>query len=781
MVEFRRILSHASASNYSREMIAMRPFLPLVLLAVTVALHAQPAAATFDAGLATALNFEREHKGSTPDGWRGGPSDTLGIDDVGVHGGKWAARIQRTAKSTGQFSSLTNSIPIDFSGRQVEFRGFIRTQDVTGYAGLWLREDGSGAQLEFANMQRRQLNGTTDWAEYTLTLPLNSAARTLVFGYLVSGTGTAWADDFQIRVDGQPVWQAPKVERDESILERDKEFDGNSKIALTALTPLQVENLALLGEVWGFFKYHHPAVTSGQYHWDYELFRIAPAILAANDRAAARDELRRWIERLGELKPAEPPPVKPDVHLPADRAWFESESGLGSELARSVRAVHAARSSAAAQFYVSHAPNIGNPDFGKELAYPRIRFPDSGYQLLALYRFWNVIRYWFPYRDLITEDWHAVLREFVPRIALAPTRDKVELELMALIARVHDTHANLWSSMRVRPPAGDNQLPIVVRFIEDRPTVTEVLMVGGEPVREFQRGDILLAIGERTVSELISEWSPYYAASNEPTRRRDIARSITRGPAGVVKLRVLRGETALDLEAPRIPTSSLTSQIRNTHDLPGPAFRRLSPDVAYLKLSTVKADEVANYLEQAAGTKGWVIDIRNYPSAFMVFALGAHLVSQPTDFASFTLGSSVEPGSFSFRKGNTLQPKSPHYAGKLVILVDEVSQSQAEYTAMAFRAAPGAVVVGSTTAGADGNVSRIMLPGGLSSMISGVGVFYADRRPTQRIGIIPDIEVKPTLAGTKSGRDEVLEVALRQILGPQVAAEEIQKLSKPAE
>jgi C-terminal processing protease CtpA/Prc len=42
-------------------------------------------------------------------------------------------------------------------------------------------------------------------------------------------------------------------------------------------------------------------------------------------------------------------------------------------------------------------------------------------------------------------------------------------------------------------------------------------------------------------------------------------------------------------------------------------------------------------------------------------------------------------------------------------------------------------------------------------------VFYPDKRPTQRIGIIPDIEVKPTIAGIREGRDEVLEEALRQI------------------
>jgi C-terminal processing protease CtpA/Prc len=104
------------------------------------------------------------------------------------------------------------------------------------------------------------------------------------------------------------------------------------------------------------------------------------------------------------------------------------------------------------------------------------------------------------------------------------------------------------------------------------------------------------------------------------------------------------------------------------------------------------------------------------------------------------------------------------YSGKVIILVDEVSLSQAEYTAMAFRAAPNAKVIGSTTAGADGNVSAIPLPGNLRSMISGIGVFYPDKKPTQRVGILQDIEVKPTIAGIRDGRDELIEEAIRQIL-----------------
>jgi C-terminal processing protease CtpA/Prc len=286
-----------------------------------------------------------------------------------------------------------------------------------------------------------------------------------------------------------------------------------------------------------------------------------------------------------------------------------------------------------------------------------------------------------------------------------------------------------------------------------------------------------MAIDDKPVEELIKSWTPYYAASNEPTRMRDIARNMGRGPVGTAKIRVLRDKETLNLDAARVPAPSTPNTVGRWHDLPGPAFRLLSNDVAYLKLSAVKVADAKSYVEQAANTKGWIIDIRNYPSEFVVFALGQHLVDKPTEFVTFTTGDPANPGAFSYTKTLSLQPKAPHYAGKIVILIDEVTQSSAEYTSMAFRTAPRVTVIGSTTAAADCNVSRIPLPGGVNSMISGIGVVYPDKRPTQRVGIIPDIEVKPTLAGSREGRDELLEAALRQILGPEVAAEEIRKLS----
>jgi C-terminal processing protease CtpA/Prc len=529
--------------------------------------------------------------------------------------------------------------------------------------------------------------------------------------------------------------------------------------------------------VWGFLKYHHPSVTSGRLHWDYELFRIMPAILAANDREGANEVLKHWVDGLGPLGPTTPSePITSDIFLPADTSWLGNRAVLGPALSERLRTIYAARPKVeASQFYVSRSQNAWNPEFTHELAYQRLRFPDAGYQLLALFRFWNIIRYWYPYRNLLDENWDAVLQEFIPRIGLAKDAGAFQLQLFALMTKVHDTHASLWSSTNLLPPVGDGQIPVVVRFVEGHPVVANLIQ--GESPGDLQRGDAIVAMDGVPVERLLAEWSPYYAASNEPTRLRDIARFMGRGPIGPAKLRIRRGNELLDVETLRAPVGSLPIPIEQTHDLPGPAFRLLSKDVAYLKLSAVKASAIPAYLEQAAGTKGWILDIRNYPSEFVVFALGSHFIDRPTKFARFTIANLADPGVFTLTKPVSLNPKLPQYAGKIVILVDEVSQSLSEYTAMAFRAAPEAIVIGSTTAGADGDVSSIPLPGGFLSRISGVGIFYPNMRPTQRIGILPDIEVKPTLAGIREGRDEVLEEALRQILGPEVPSEKIRKMS----
>ncbi len=777
------------------------PFACLCLFAVTaVGLASVSFASDQHEWLVQALSFEGKHVEGRPFGWSGGPPETISVDEETVHGGKWSARIDRDGESPGRFSALTLSLPVEFKGGNVELHGFLRTQDVEGAAGLWLREDGATGPVQFDNMAGRSLSGTADWAEHSIVLPLDPGARKIFFGALLGGTGTLWVDDLRLLVDGKPVWEAPRGGPEKTILETDTEFAEGSGIRFEtgtgALSKIQVDNLGHLARVWGFLKYHHPRIASGELHWDSELFRAMPGVLAAKTPEERNRALLHWVRRLGEAPPCDPCASRPEgAHLLPTIDWIFDSELLGQELSDSLAQTYERRYTGAEHFFVHQQADIGNPIFDHELAYADFTPPDAGYRLLALFRLWNIIEYWFPYRDQIDGDWEAVLAEFVPRLVAAREPDRYRLELMALIARVSDTHANLWRELKLRPPRGDCRLPVQTRFIEGKAVVTahtpvktsastSGIAATGQPesggaVTGLEIGDVIRQLDGRPVEELIAAWSPYYAASNEPVRRRALGGSLTRGACGEVSVEIERQGTVRQLTLKRLATGRLDLASGSTYDRPGDTFQLLSPEVAYLKLSSVTIADVESYIERAKNTRGWVIDIRNYPTQSMVFELGQRLVREPTPFVRFTIGDLSNPGAFLWSDPLVLTPSEPSYDGKVVILVNEVSQSHAEFTAMALSAGPQAIIAGSTTAGADGNISPIVLPGGVSTMISGIGVFYPDKRPTQRIGIVPDIRVEPTVAGIREGRDEVLEAALRAILGNSAGEAKIRTLAAP--
>jgi hypothetical protein len=202
---------------------------------------------TDQANLTKVLSFENEHSGEKPGGWFANPPGTVFVDDKIMHGGQWSVRIERSSQSAGEFSVIGRTIPWEFSGKTIEMRGFLRTENVTGYAGLWMRQDGGTEMLALENMQSQQLKGTHDWAEYKITLPVHPKTQSLVFGFLMVGTGKAWADDLQILVDGRPLWDIPKPT---TVLDRDHEYDGGSRIVLSELSRVQIQNLATAGKVW---------------------------------------------------------------------------------------------------------------------------------------------------------------------------------------------------------------------------------------------------------------------------------------------------------------------------------------------------------------------------------------------------------------------------------------------------------------------------------------------------------------------------------------------------
>ena len=200
----------------------------------------------------------------------------------------------------------------------------------------------------------------------------------------------------------------------------------------------------MLGKVWGFLKYHDPAVTSGTRHWDYELFRVLPGVLAARDRQSADLAMVEWARQLGWTPVCDrcAAPKDDEVHLRPDLGWMNTT--VHPDLAQLLRTVYRGRSQGR-QFYVAGAEHrqsaIRSRPGGRDADIPRRRLSAAGTLPVLEHH-----RYGFPYRDQLDEKWETVLAEFIPRIALAKDKDAYQLETLALIARVTDTHANLFSA-----------------------------------------------------------------------------------------------------------------------------------------------------------------------------------------------------------------------------------------------------------------------------------------------------------------------------------------------
>jgi C-terminal processing protease CtpA/Prc len=719
----------------------------------------------------TNLDFELVDAQDHPTGWyAGGEGYIVKADSLNKKEGNFSISLRSDPDAGSRnFGVCTMSIPeVDFKGKEITLKGYLKTEAVSkdGYAGLWLRVDGkSGPPLAFDNMSQQQIRGTNDWTEYTITLPLSDEAHRIVFGALMVGTGQTWADDLQILVDGKPISEAPKKERKIYPAELDSAFYQGSGIELNAVSEKQILDLTVLGKVWGFVKYYHPAVARGEYNWDFELFRILPRFLespTAEDRNAL---LLDWIDRLGPVPPCDTCRIirEGDYKMLPDLEWIR-EATLGEELADRLQHLEKNRNRDE-HYYIDSVPNVRNPVFKNEHDYADLEEIDAGYRLLALFRYWNIIQYWFPYKYAIGRDWDEVLEEFVPRFVEAADPLSYRLAVLELIENVHDTHANLWREDEVlKRFRGELHAPLRLQYIEEQFVVTGLYDETKAFEAGFQIGDVIKAVAGKPVDRIVAEGLRYYPASHRERKLHDLARNLLRGNESNSELTIQRGENTLHLTLQRYPEEEVDIRGWLNRQEPDSCYHLLNEEVGYITLENIRSSRLPVIFETFKDTKGIVIDIRNYPSEFVVFSLGRYLMPKPTPFVKFTAGVLDYPGLFEWKYTLEAGEDNPdYYKGKVAILTDVSSLSQAEYTTMAYRVAPRAKVFGSITAAADGNVSQFMLPGGLRTMITGIGVYYPDGRETQRVGILPDVEVRPTIEGIREGKDEVLEKAVEWI------------------
>jgi C-terminal processing protease CtpA/Prc len=708
------------------------------------------------------LDFERKTSDKPlPKDWREWGKYDLSTSSE-AHAGKSAAKITSTENEIG-FGSIAYRVPANYEGSTIKLEGFMKIKNVTdGFAGLLLRVDGDGASLAFDNMQSQDIKGTKDWAKYEIELPYPKDAEQIYVAGILVGKGEAWFDDFVLTIDGKDVQTLKEIKKKQFSAAKDREFNKGSGIESITINEAQTSNLELLGRIWGLMKYHHPEVAKGNYNWDYELFRMLPDYLTVKNTKARDQYLLKWLSKYGKPKACETcKSTDAKAFLKPDLAWIKT-TGLSTSLQKKLEQIYENRHQGG-NYYIRMAEGVGNPVFLHEKSYENMPYPDAGFRLLTVFKYWNMIHYFFPYKHLMDKDWNNALKTYIPRFNSAKDELAYELEAVQMIGDIQDTHANLWGgNNEIMKSKGDFYPPVHTRFIENKLVVVDYYDHKLKEKTGLEIGAVITKINGKTVEAIIKENKQYYPASNQPTRLRDMSRDLLRSKAEALDIEYVQDDKTQTKKLNLYSAKELDyySWYQKSDEK---CYKLLEGNIGYVTLENIKTEDILYIKEAFVNTDGIVIDIRNYPSTFVPFLLGTFFLSEATPFVKFTNGNVNNPGEFTYSDPLSIPASGITYAGKLIILVNELSQSQSEYTAMGFRAGPRTTVIGSTTAGADGNVSRISLPGGLKTMISGIGIYYPNGEETQRVGIVPDIEVLPTINGIKEGRDELLEKAIEVI------------------
>lgn len=141
-----------------------------------------------------------------PNGWHlAGSNPTnyrTGVDRTDVHDGLPSAYLVSLGDGKG-FGTIMQSISAtNYAGKRVRLRGWVKSQGVSDWAGLWMRVDKGREMVAFDNMQDRAIKGVQPWTSYDVVLDIPADATSLNFGILLTGSGEVWLNDLSLEIIG---------------------------------------------------------------------------------------------------------------------------------------------------------------------------------------------------------------------------------------------------------------------------------------------------------------------------------------------------------------------------------------------------------------------------------------------------------------------------------------------------------------------------------------------------------------------------------------------------
>lgn len=726
-------------------------------------------------------DFELGNVDQTPEGWI---SPTSGVG--------YPAKVVEENPKTGKRSALLHSLPeapmdarvfgnlmqmIDatrFRGRRVRFRAAVRMEgaDAMARAQLWFRVDRVGQQMGFFNNMDDRPITSKEWQYYEIGGDIDDDAVVVNIGMMLNGKGKAWLDDVSLTDLGKLVTLAEPPR---------------------PLTKRGLENLNAFTRLLGYVRHFYPSDEAAATDWNVfavEGVRVAEGAKDAGDLAQKLEATFRPLAPTLRVFPkGKRPPgqeLLPPKNEPALKIVSYRHSGFGQKSTQQYNIYRSER-------VVKDAPDgkapLDSPDPQKPFTadlegdvsiqmplalyadakgtLPRATSPSPHSEAAQLVQYsgndratrladvaltWNVLQHFYPYFDVVETDWPRVLDEALTSAATDKDEKAFLNTLRRMMAGLHDGHGGVYQARNSTAYA----VPVIFGWVEDRLIITRVAPQGANGLLP---GDVVLKIDGKDPSETLAQEEALISGATPQWRRHN----------SLNKLRLGAKDSDLKLEVQPRTGSPRTVLLRRdaesltlTETRP-PQVSEIKPGIFYLDLDRIKDEDFQAVLPKLEHAQGIVFDLRGYPRVSPVTI--SHLIDKPVESARWMVPVITEPdrkGPVKYNESGrwTLPPVAPRLKAKLVFITDGRAISYAESYLGIIEAYKLAPIVGEPTAGTNGNVNPLVLPGGYTVAWTGMKVLKHDGSKHHGVGILPTVPVSRTIRGVAEERDEQLERAI---------------------
>ncbi len=371
---------------------------------------------------------------------------------------------------------------------------------------------------------------------------------------------------------------------------------------------------------------------------------------------------------------------------------------------------------------------------------------------------WNVFQHFYPYFDVIKVDWEKVLGETLNETLYDKNGDEFYDTLRKMVAKLQDGHGVVFYKRKT--PLGG--LPIKVAWIENNAVITTTT-----DTLDFNRGDIIESIDGISAKDLLKQEEQYISGSSRLRKFRAL-NQFGEGSLGSTAKIILSRNNRI-----------ITTQVKRKHE-PGslffnpisefnfPALKEIKKGIYYVNLISLDEKTFSENINNLANARGIIFDWRwngrkSKTKPINTIDIIEHIISSTVMSEKWEIPEIIYPDrkKLTFQESQwSIRPSFPHFKGNIVFIDYPAVVSSGETIMGMVKYYKLGVIVGDTTAGTNGNVNFISLPGGFHIMWTGMKVLKNDGTQLELLGIAPDIFVQRTIKGVIENQDEYLNEAM---------------------